>query len=206
MEKNTIADTLEFFMYVGQLKKAKRIGWVHNNVKDVESVSDHMYRMAIMTMMLSDKGLNILHCMKLALVHDLAECIVGDITPYCGISPEEKHQKEKDAMVHLVGLVHNEKVSKDIMNLWEEYSKRETAEALAVKDLDRFEMILQAFEYEKAEQRAGELESFFTGTEGKFQHPEVKTWVKELEEQRHKFIEGHVEKETCEAQVVKSTN
>lgn len=34
-------------------------------------------------------------CMKLALVHDMAECIVGDITPYCGISKEEKHAKEK---------------------------------------------------------------------------------------------------------------
>ena len=36
-----------------------------------------------------------LRCMKLALVHDMAECIVGDITPYCGVSKEEKHTKEK---------------------------------------------------------------------------------------------------------------
>ena len=33
--------------------------------------------------------------MKLALVHDMAECIVGDITPYCGVSKEEKHAKER---------------------------------------------------------------------------------------------------------------
>lgn len=39
---------------------------------------------------------NIVHsCLKMALVHDLAECIVGDITPHCGVSKEEKHQKEK---------------------------------------------------------------------------------------------------------------
>ena len=31
----------------------------------------------------------------------------------------------------------------------QEYNKRETAEAKIVKDLDRFEMILQAYEYEK---------------------------------------------------------
>lgn len=31
----------------------------------------------------------------------------------------------------------------------QEYSKKETREAKAVKDLDRFEMILQAYEYEK---------------------------------------------------------
>ena len=33
--------------------------------------------------------------MKIALVHDLAECIVGDITPYCGVSPEEKDRRER---------------------------------------------------------------------------------------------------------------
>jgi putative hydrolase of HD superfamily len=33
--------------------------------------------------------------MKLALVHDMAECIVGDITPYCGVSKDEKHAKER---------------------------------------------------------------------------------------------------------------
>lgn len=33
--------------------------------------------------------------MKLALVHDLAECIVGDIAPADNISKAEKHQREK---------------------------------------------------------------------------------------------------------------
>lgn len=34
-------------------------------------------------------------CMKLALVHDLAECIVGDIAPADNISKAEKHRREK---------------------------------------------------------------------------------------------------------------
>lgn len=39
--------------------------------------------------------------MELALVHDLAECIVGDITPFCGVTVEEKHKREKEAMLEL---------------------------------------------------------------------------------------------------------
>ena len=31
----------------------KRTGWVDNNVKEPESVADHMYRMAIMTFLLN---------------------------------------------------------------------------------------------------------------------------------------------------------
>jgi 5'-deoxynucleotidase YfbR-like HD superfamily hydrolase len=34
----------------------------------------------------------------MAVVHDLAEAIVGDITPHDGISKEEKHRREKEAI------------------------------------------------------------------------------------------------------------
>ena len=39
-----------------------------------------------------------------ALVHDLAECIVGDLTPHCGVSPEEKHRREDEAMQKIAEL------------------------------------------------------------------------------------------------------
>jgi len=42
--------------------------------------------------------------LKLALVHDLAECIVGDITPLCGVAAAEKHQREDAAMKKLAQL------------------------------------------------------------------------------------------------------
>lgn len=43
--------------------------------------------------------------MQMTLIHDLAECIVGDITPYCGISPEEKHRREDEAMKDICKLL-----------------------------------------------------------------------------------------------------
>lgn len=46
----------------------------------------------------------IFRCMELALIHDLAECIVGDITPYCGVTIEEKHKREREAMAELAQL------------------------------------------------------------------------------------------------------
>lgn len=39
-----------------------------------------------------------------AMVHDLAECIVGDLTPHCGVSPEEKHRREDEAMQKIAEL------------------------------------------------------------------------------------------------------
>ena len=37
----------------------------------------------------------VLRCIKLALVHDMAECIVGDIAPSDNISKTEKHRREE---------------------------------------------------------------------------------------------------------------
>lgn len=39
---------LDFLLIVGKLKTEKRTGWVNNKVPQVESIADHMYRMAIM--------------------------------------------------------------------------------------------------------------------------------------------------------------
>lgn len=39
--------------------------------------------------------LTVFRCMKLALVHDMAECIVGDIAPSDNISKAEKHRREE---------------------------------------------------------------------------------------------------------------
>ena len=43
--------------------------------------------------------------MQMTLVHDLAECIVGDITPHCGVPVEEKHRREEEAMKEICQLL-----------------------------------------------------------------------------------------------------
>ena len=37
-------------------------------------------------------------CVKMALVHDIAEAIVGDITPHDPVTPAEKHAREAAAV------------------------------------------------------------------------------------------------------------
>lgn len=41
----------------------------------------------------------------MTLIHDLAECIVGDITPHDGIPADEKHRLEDNAMVAICQLL-----------------------------------------------------------------------------------------------------
>lgn len=173
---------LQFMMLIGKLKRVKRTGWVLRNVPDAECVADHMYRMGVLAFLLGrdkEDGPNREKCIKMALVHDLAECIVGDITPHCGVSKEEKLCRERQAMIHLTSMLDKDTGS-EILQLWEEYENQETSEAKAVKDLDRFDMILQAYEYETLLEKPLSLQEFFDSTKDSFQTPQVMKWTEEL--------------------------
>ncbi|EDW57925.1 uncharacterized protein [Drosophila virilis] len=178
-----LADILQFMELIGNLKHTKRTGWVLRDVNDCESISGHMYRMSMLTFLLDgSEGLNQIRCMELALVHDLAESLVGDITPFCGVSKEEKRAMEFKAMEDICKLI--EPRGKRIMELFEEYEHAQSAESKFVKDLDRLDMVMQAFEYEKRDNCLLKHQEFFDSTEGKFNHPFVKKLVNEIYEQR----------------------
>jgi 5'-deoxynucleotidase YfbR-like HD superfamily hydrolase len=48
----------------------------------------------------------------------------------------------------------------------QEYENQTSLESKFIKDLDRFDMILQAFEYETTENRPKALQEFFNSCEG----------------------------------------
>lgn len=83
------SQALDFLRVVGKLKTLKRTGWVNNKVALPESVADHMYRMAMCSFLITDPALDRTRLMKLAVVHDLAEALVGDIVPH-----DERYTKE----------------------------------------------------------------------------------------------------------------
>jgi putative hydrolase of HD superfamily len=191
---------LEFLLYVGQAKRTFRTGWVLRGVEKVESVADHMYRMAVMSLLLptvSEESK--VRCMKLALVHDLAESVVGDLTEFDGIPKNEKHRRESEAMLYLTSLLPAD-IGREIFSLFNEYSNQQTTEANLVKDLDIFDMLLQgkyfsryftrrmfcylAYEYEKLQSENGFLEDFFDSSSSKIKTDIVKKWLKKLIEYR----------------------
>nr|XP_057913074.1 HD domain-containing protein 2 [Doryrhamphus excisus] len=178
---------LQFLKLIGQLKRVPRTGWVYRKVKDPESVSDHMYRMALMALTITDPTVDKDRCMKMALVHDLAECIVGDITPLDNVGKAEKHRQEEAAMRQLTSLTPG-RVGQEMYGLWEEYENQSSPEARLVKEFDRLEMILQAHEYEEMEGAPGRLQEFFDSTEGRFRHPDVLQLVSSLNDERR----GHM--------------
>ena len=52
------ANALEFMRFAGLLKTLKRTGWINHGVNLPESDADHMYRMAILAMLITDSRVN----------------------------------------------------------------------------------------------------------------------------------------------------
>ncbi|KAJ1722067.1 hypothetical protein LPJ53_003474 [Coemansia erecta] len=176
------SSVVSFLSIVEKLKRTKRTGWINNGIKGPESIADHMYRMGIMAMLVDDPALDRTKCIKMAIVHDLAEALVGDITPYDGISKEQKRMLEQSGMKQIVETLGNTAQAQEIAALWQEYEDDATDEAHLVHDLDKCEMIQQAMEYEHSDQT--KLESFFASTRGIFRHPQVQSWVDEIVRRR----------------------
>ena len=199
---------LEFLLHVGQAKRTVRTGWVLRGVQRVESVADHMYRMAVMSLLLPQVSQESkTRCMKLSLVHDLAESVVGDLTVFDGVPKDEKHRRESEAMLSLTSFLPAD-VGREILSLFNEYSDQKSNEANLVKDLDVFDMLLQgtlrfdsssgvalneinrlAYEYEQLQGDERFLEDFFTSSANKVKSDVVRKWLDQLMQYRSS---GHV--------------
>ncbi|XP_063993826.1 5'-deoxynucleotidase HDDC2 isoform X2 [Diachasmimorpha longicaudata] len=129
--------------------------------------------------------------MEMALVHDLAEAIVGDITPHCGVPVAEKHRREDEAMVEISKLLGNK--GPETLKLFREYESRDSPEAKFVKDLDRLDLIMQAYEYEKRDQTHGKLEEFFAASTEHISHPLLKKIANEILTRRAELTPPTVE-------------
>jgi len=175
-----------FFHLLERLKTTKRAGWHRFGIADCESISDHMYRMSVLTMMAPaslTSTLDILKCCRMALIHDMAESLVGDITPVDPVSKEEKSRREAMTMDYIctnhLGKFNGGLNGQDVRAIWQEYEDSVTKESLFVHDVDKIELLLQMVEYERAsgcERDLGE----FTWVAQKIQCDEVKDWAQQV--------------------------
>ncbi len=150
------------------------------------------------------------------MTHDLCESLAGDVTPFCDKSMvENKHDKEKIAMEEIRRIV-GDPLGEELFELWKEYEELETTEAIYCKDIDKFEMVMQAYEYEKVhlrhkkevdkeeDSKAGKegdenidldgvssrpMRTFFITTQNKMKSPMFKRLDKELRLKREAMLQ-----------------
>ena len=131
------------------LKGVPRTGWTRFPIPAgaVESVADHSFGVALLAWLLCPSELDRARVLEMALVHDLAEVVTGDLTPADGVGESLKKADEEKA---LSDLLQGFEARDRGLSLLAEYQGAETAEARFVKAVDKLDMGLQSLAYERA--------------------------------------------------------
>lgn len=148
MNDKEITGFIDFFSNIHKLKSIKRSGWVRYKVKDPPSIASHIFSVSILSYLLpKDEKLDMEKVYKMALVHDLAEAVCGDLTPHDKEYKRKRHIETK-ALLEVVKNLPQEKRD-EIMNLYNEMEDLKTPEAIFVETADKIDMVLTANEYSK---------------------------------------------------------
>jgi len=126
------------------LKEVPRAGWLRVGVASPESVAAHSHGVAWLVLVLCPAGVDRGRALALAILHDLAEAHVGDITPHDGVPRAEKRRREEAAMRALLAPL---PAADELLALWLEYEDGSTPEGRFVKACDKLDMGLQARRY-----------------------------------------------------------
>lgn len=123
------------------LKEVDRAGWKRVGVERPESVAAHSWGVALLALLRCPPELDRGKLLAMAVLHDLAELRVGDLTPHDGVSKADKHARERLAMDELLA------DRPDLRAIWDEAEAKETPEARLLDQLDKADMGVQAERY-----------------------------------------------------------
>lgn len=137
---------LDTLVEVLGLKALDRAGWARAGVGRPESVAAHSWGVAWLVLLFLPDELDRDRALAYAVLHDLAEVRVGDLTPHDGVSKAEKTARETTAITGLLATLPR---GESLLQTWHDYENEIDAEARFVRQLDRLDMALQAERYRR---------------------------------------------------------
>lgn len=143
-------NVIKFFKHNMVLHQKKRSGWdsKHFDVSGkVETVSDHVYSTMKLAQAINkhyNLDVNIDKVLKMLLVHEFGEILIGDITPFDNVTVEEKASIEHKAFKNVVSMLSNRE---ELYNLMIEFDEHSTKESKFAYMCDKLEAPLQAKVY-----------------------------------------------------------
>ena len=143
---------IDFYLLATQLKYKIRSGWdeMHWNVdkERLESVAEHVYGACILAISIDSEfnlNLDLDKVLRMLVLHEIGEVLIGDITPFDGVTRREKMTLEHEAIRRSFGGLAKKE---EYCRLLAEFDEHETRESRFAYYCDKFESDLQAKVYQ----------------------------------------------------------
>lgn len=172
-----LENILNFLSEMGKLKKMPRLYWLVREVKEPETVANHVFILVIMAWVLGrkQKRYNMEKLLKMALCHEMSAVYAGDSTRYNEILSQGRKERkktlkkwvrlsQKEKTKHFIETLQKEKKAfeklalklkspfkKEVISLWKEYKTKSTPEGQFLSQVDVLSVLLQALIYEEKE-------------------------------------------------------
>ena len=137
---------LEFIVEIDKLKRVLRQTWLTDRSRR-ENDAEHSWHLALMALVLAEHapaGTDSSRVVRMVLIHDLVEIDAGDTFVYDEQAARDKAVRERAAADRIFALLPPDQGC-ELRNLWEEFERRDTAEARFAAALDRLQPMLHNY-------------------------------------------------------------
>ncbi|MEK7476154.1 MAG: HD domain-containing protein [Candidatus Coatesbacteria bacterium] len=134
---------LRFVKEIDRLKRVLRQTWIMDGSRR-ENSAEHSWHLAVMVLLLhghARQRVNVLKCLKMALIHDIPEIHAGDVFIYSRRDRGAYQRQELVAAKRLFGRLPRRQAA-EYLALWREVETGDSPEARFVKAMDRLEPIM----------------------------------------------------------------
>jgi putative hydrolase of HD superfamily len=144
MDLKRLEQQIAFVREVDKLKSIDRQTLL-TDASRRENDAEHSWHLALMALLLGEyagaRDLDLLHVVRMVLIHDLVEIDAGDTYCYDQAGYEDKSQRETAAAERIFNLLPPDQAA-EIRSLWDEFEASETAEAKFANALDRLQPLM----------------------------------------------------------------
>ncbi len=129
---------MDFIIEIDKMKNIYRQTLVLNEDR-AENDAEHSWHLAMMVMLLSEyanEPIDVLHTIKMVLIHDIVEVDAGDTYCYDKEGYKGKAEREEKAAQRLFGMLPEEQRN-ELYRLWREFEEFKTPESKFANAVDR---------------------------------------------------------------------
>jgi putative hydrolase of HD superfamily len=150
-----------FLQDAAYLKAVPRTGWFMRGVPEAETVAEHTWGVALVTLVLAqgvEAPIDREKALSMALLHDLPERVLSDIPAPAEryFPPGAKRDAEEAILAEMLAVL---PAAESLQAWWREFEDRSSLEGRLVRDADRLDLLIQARLYE--ESRGSRLDEFW---------------------------------------------